>query len=315
MSKIHGGLSDDALLAQTRKLAHLEQQLQVTVIDHLREIHTRRLYLSRGFSSLFDYAVRELSYTDSAASRRINAMHLCAEFEEVREGLQDGSFTLSTAAQLQSAFDRQKRNRQRKGRGPVTGSGSAVPRQESLLAPSAGTAQPPEPAPLLDVSARQALVKQAVGKSTRQVQELLAGVDPELTVPADKMRPVGNGCYEMKVVIDAECHRGLERLRGLLSWTRRRWGSSSGGWRARGSIATTRAGPRAVRARAAGPRAVTGLRRRRGKRPLAMRLTRLRRRRRSRQRRAPFQPDRRRARTRASLRRRSGVHRTAAPSR
>ena len=217
MSKIHGGLSDDALLAQTRKLAHLEQQLQVTVIDHLREIHTRRLYLSRGFSSLFDYAVRELSYTDSAASRRINAMHLCAEFEEVREGLQDGSFTLSTAAQLQSAFDRQKRNRQRKGRGPVTGSGSAVPRQESLLAPSAGTAQPPEPAPLLDVSARQALVKQAVGKSTRQVQELLAGVDPELTVPADKMRPVGNGCYEMKVVIDAECHRGLERLRGLLS--------------------------------------------------------------------------------------------------
>ena len=57
------GLSDNALLAQTKKLAHLEQQLQVTVIDHLREIHTRRLYLSRGFSSLFDYVVRELGYT------------------------------------------------------------------------------------------------------------------------------------------------------------------------------------------------------------------------------------------------------------
>ena len=86
------GLSDNALLAQTKKLAHLEQQLQVTVIDHLREIHTRRLYLSRGFSSLFDYVVRELGYTDSAAARRINTMHLCAEFEfeEVREGLQDG---------------------------------------------------------------------------------------------------------------------------------------------------------------------------------------------------------------------------------
>ena len=210
------GLSDNALLAQTRKLAHLEQQLQVTVIDHLREIHTRRLYLSRGFSSLFDYVVRELGYTDSAAARRINTMHLCAEFEEVREGLQDGSFTLSTAAQLQSAFDRQKRNRQRRGRGPVVGSGPAVPRQESLLAPSA-TVQPLEPAPVLDGSARQALVTQAAGKSTRQVQELLAGVDPELTVPADKVRPLGTGRYEMKVVIDAECHRGLERLRGLLS--------------------------------------------------------------------------------------------------
>ena len=210
------GLSDNALLAQTKKLAHLEQQLQVTVIDHLREIHTRRLYLSRGFSSLFDYVVRELGYTDSAAARRINTMHLCAEFEEVREGLQDGSFTLSTAAQLQSAFDRQKRNRQRRGRGPVVGSGPAVPRQESLLTPSA-TVQPLEPAPVLDGSARQALVTQAAGKSTRQVQELLAGVDPELTVPGDKVRPLGTGRYEMKVVIDAECHRGLERLRGLLS--------------------------------------------------------------------------------------------------
>ena len=132
------GLTDDALLAQTRQLARIEQQLNVTVIDHLREIEARRLYLRRGFSSLFDYAVRELGYTDSAASRRINAMRLCKEFEEVREGLQDGSITLTTAAQLQNAFDRQKRNRRRRERGPVVGSGPAAPRQDSLLAPPDG---------------------------------------------------------------------------------------------------------------------------------------------------------------------------------
>ena len=128
------GLTDDALLAQTRKLARIEQQLNVTVIDHLREIEARRLYLRRGFSSLFDYAVRELGYTDSAASRRINAMRLCKEFEEVREGLQDGSITLTTAAHLQHAFDRQKRNRRegldrhdpaRPPRRPRTGNRSA----------------------------------------------------------------------------------------------------------------------------------------------------------------------------------------------
>ena len=162
------GLADDALLAQTRQLARIEQQLNVTVIDHLREIEARRLYLRRGFSSLFDYAVRELGYTDSAASRRINAMRLCKEFEEVREGLQDGSITLTTAAQLQNAFDRQKRNRRRGERGPVVGSGPAAPRQDSLLAPPDGTAEPePEPAPALDVSARKALVKQAAGKTAR----------------------------------------------------------------------------------------------------------------------------------------------------
>ncbi len=82
------GLTDDALLAQTRQLARIEQQLNVTVIDHLREI----------------------------------------------EGLQDGSITLTTAAQLQNAFDRQKRNRRegldrhdpaRPPRRPRTGNRSA----------------------------------------------------------------------------------------------------------------------------------------------------------------------------------------------
>ena len=130
------GLADDALLAQTRQLARIEQQLNVTVIDHLREIEARRLYLRRGFSSLFDYAVRELGYTDSAASRRINAMRLCKEFEEVREGLQDGSITLTTAAQLQNAFDRQKRNRRRRERGPVVGSGDGT---SAAQAPASGS--------------------------------------------------------------------------------------------------------------------------------------------------------------------------------
>ena len=210
-------LTDDALLAQTRKFAHLEHHVEVTVIDHLREIHTRRLHLRRGFSSLFDYAVRELSYSDSAASRRISALKLCEDLPEVRDGLQDGSISLTTAAQLQNAFDRQRRNRRRRQRGASVAGRPAEPRQESLLAPPAETPDAPEPAPLLDVSARKALVRQAAGKSTRQVQELLTGVDPELTVPADRVRPLGDGRHELKAVIDAECHRALERLRGLLS--------------------------------------------------------------------------------------------------
>ncbi len=75
----------------------------------------------------------------------------------------------------------------------------------------------PRVAPMLDPSARQALVVEAAGKSTRQVENLLAGVDPELTVPADRMRPLGAGRWEIKAVIDDECRRGMEQLKGLLS--------------------------------------------------------------------------------------------------
>ena len=105
-------LSDDRLLERAKELSGIEHHLEVVVIDHLREIHKRRLYLRSGFSSLFDYAVRELGYSDAAAWRRIKAMRLCAEVEGVRERLRNGTMTLNAAAQLQNAFDRQERRKE-----------------------------------------------------------------------------------------------------------------------------------------------------------------------------------------------------------
>ena len=46
---------------------------------------------------------------------------------------------------------------------------------------------------------------------------MLAEVDPALAVPADRVRPLGEGRWELKAVIDVECERGLEQLRGVLS--------------------------------------------------------------------------------------------------
>ena len=175
-------LSDQHLLQRIKELAALEHHLEVVVIDHLRELDRRRLYLALGFSSLFDYAVRELGYSDASAWRRIKAMRLCAEVEGARERMQDGSLTLNAAAQLQHAFDRQQRKQPGGGRrAQPEGRSGAVPNGSS---PGAVAAEPPA-APVLDTTARQDLVKQAAGKSTRQVQELLAEVDPELAAPAD----------------------------------------------------------------------------------------------------------------------------------
>ncbi|MDE0228648.1 MAG: hypothetical protein OXJ62_07340, partial [Spirochaetaceae bacterium] len=95
-------LPDYLLLSQTRQLARHEQALQILVLDHLREIEARRLHLTRGYGSLFDYVVHELGYTAAAAWRRIKAMRLCDQTSGARELLQDGSLNLSNAAQLQN---------------------------------------------------------------------------------------------------------------------------------------------------------------------------------------------------------------------
>ena len=206
-------LPDRVLLAQTLTLARHEQALQILVLDHMREIASRRLYLGRGFSSLFHYAVRELGYSDGAAWRRIKAMRLCSDTLIARERLEDGSLSLSAAAQLQNTFERWDRDA---AGGPRPATSSATP--EGL--PRGGAAVPaaaPQPGLPVDAAAREKLVEQAVGKSTREVKQMLASVDPESALPDDRMRALGGSRWELKVVIDAECQCGLEKLKDLLS--------------------------------------------------------------------------------------------------
>ena len=97
-------LGDQQLLEQTRRLAANQRCIDVHILDHLDEIDRRGLALRRGFSSLFDYAVRELRFTDAAAQRRIQAMRLCRRHGWVRACLQSGELNMTAAAQLETTF-------------------------------------------------------------------------------------------------------------------------------------------------------------------------------------------------------------------
>ena len=221
-------LPDHLLLAQTAQLARHEQALQILVLDHLREIEARRLHLTRGYGSLFDYVVHELGYTAAAAWRRIKAMRLCDQTSGARELLQDGSLNLSNAAQLQNLFERSDRGRVRPQGSDATGGGQGgAPRNDGASGEPAPAAPKrpgesdaaPVPGSVLDAAAREELVKQAAGKSTREVQQMLAEVDPELAQPSDRMRALAGGRWELKATIDTECRHGLEKLQMLLSHT------------------------------------------------------------------------------------------------
>ena len=169
-----GALSDRELLRETSNLVRHERHLQGAIIDHLTEIEARGLHLQRGFSSLFDYAVRELGYSDAAAARRIGAMRLCADQPEAREGLRDGSLTLSAAAELQWAFDRQRR------RGSISRAAAIAPAGKAAVwsaaqtdpaadsAPAVPSSAEPEPPLVLDAVGRQKLAQAAAAAAARR---------------------------------------------------------------------------------------------------------------------------------------------------
>ncbi|MDE0218111.1 MAG: hypothetical protein OXJ90_02475, partial [Spirochaetaceae bacterium] len=71
---------------------------------------------------------------DAAAGRRIGAVRLCADQPGARERLRDGSLTLSAAAELQWAFDRQRR------RGSIAGIASTVPAGSAPASGAVGSA-------------------------------------------------------------------------------------------------------------------------------------------------------------------------------
>ena len=146
-------LGDQQLLEQTRRLAANQRCLEVHILDHLDEIDRRGLALRRGFSSLFDYAVRELCFSDAAAQRRIQAMRLCRRHGWVRASLQSGELSMTSAGQLETTFAGAERaERQSTGHPPNT---PAVPvaSRAGAQAPGAGHAGAPLPRPELNGNA------------------------------------------------------------------------------------------------------------------------------------------------------------------
>ena len=102
-------MSNDQLLLQTKNLVQKERQINIQVLQHLQEIEKRKLYLKRSFSSLFEYAVKELGYSESSAYRRIKAMKLCKELPETKTQISTGKLNLCTASKLQTVFEKQEK--------------------------------------------------------------------------------------------------------------------------------------------------------------------------------------------------------------
>src|SRR5688572_15208742 len=93
-------LHDSELLDKTHILVRQEREITLEILHLLKEIESRKLFLARGFSSLFDFCVKSLGYSESSAYRRISSMRLLNEIPEVEEKIMANKVNLSTLTQL-----------------------------------------------------------------------------------------------------------------------------------------------------------------------------------------------------------------------
>jgi hypothetical protein len=97
-------LTDRTLLIDTKALVSKEREFLTKILHHLKEIDKRKLYSDLGYSSLFDYCVRELGYSEGNAHRRIQTCRLLAAMPEIEKKIENGSLSMSNISQASTFF-------------------------------------------------------------------------------------------------------------------------------------------------------------------------------------------------------------------
>ncbi len=91
-------LSNNQLLIELKELVKRECGLEAELISHLGEVEARRLYLEQGCSSMFDYCLRVLCFSEGVAYKRIGVARAARKFPDVGLAISRGEIHLSAAS-------------------------------------------------------------------------------------------------------------------------------------------------------------------------------------------------------------------------
>ncbi len=152
------------------------------LLDHLLLVDQRRAYATQSYSSLFDYLVRGLGYSETQSAERVAAVRLMRTSPEVKDHLAKGDLTLTSAAQIQRhIFSEKKLN-------------SALPAKET-----------------------QSLIHECLGHSKRDVEKILLkhASQPVQVAAQERLKPITEEHSELKIVIDEETRELLNRAKEL----------------------------------------------------------------------------------------------------
>ncbi len=174
-------LSNTELTEKLKSLIQKEREVLNQVLEHLEEMERRRLYLKLGFSSLFEYCLVELGYSEGAAQRRISSMRLIKEIPQAKEKLETGELNLTTLSMAQSFFKREEKEQRTKY--------TSIEKHE--------------------------LLKTLEAKSKREVEKELIKISPLSALPKEKERLITSDRFEIKFTVTQNQMNKLNRLKEL----------------------------------------------------------------------------------------------------
>jgi 5-methylcytosine-specific restriction endonuclease McrA len=205
-------LSGAELIKRTQDLVVVERRATMDLIEHLREIERRMLFLEMGYSSLFEFVVKHLGLSEGSAQRRISAMRLIRDVPEARAKLDSGEITLSNASQIQTVF-RAAAQAQRSSLRGAQEPGIQVNDPSSLVGKT------------LDLDSKKRILEEISGMTQKECQSKLLELVPQAAAKLmERDRQISEEKFELKLVISKDLHDRIEELKVLLSHSLRQGG-------------------------------------------------------------------------------------------
>jgi 5-methylcytosine-specific restriction endonuclease McrA len=172
-------LSNNVLDQKMKFLAQREREITLEVLQCLQEVERRRLFSELGYGSLFEYAVKQLKYSEGSAGRRIASMRLLNEIPELKDKIESGDVSLSALSQASMFFKKE-----------------AIQSKEEKIE----------------------VLAHVESKSAREVEKELVSrsSDPVKLIP-EKLRAISGTHSELKIILEESFLNEIEELRNLIS--------------------------------------------------------------------------------------------------
>ncbi len=93
-------IDDERLLENLCQLLRQDQGLEAFLLEHIAEVDRRKLYLERGYSSMYQFCLDELHLSEAMAYRRITVARAARRFPRLLGKIRNGELHLTGAALL-----------------------------------------------------------------------------------------------------------------------------------------------------------------------------------------------------------------------
>lgn len=98
-------IDDAALLGRLHQLVARERSGMATLLAHLGEVEARRLHVSAGYSSMFDYCLREFGWTEQTTVKRLRAPRCARQYPVILDVIADGRLNVSGVVMLRAHLE------------------------------------------------------------------------------------------------------------------------------------------------------------------------------------------------------------------